>query len=612
MKPNFSFATLVLAVCLASCSADDPQRTSISESEALNQWFQQQFEIELEFSPLQKTRLGYLDDLDAYSRWDDASDAAREAALERSRQRLHHLRTGVDFEALDAAAKTSWRFAEYIETTQLKQAEFRDHAYVFNHLSGPHARLPATLIGLHRVDNLAHAEAWLARLDGLSDALWTYVERAERQAADGMLAPAFVYPIVIASIERYLRGAPFEDSEVDSPLLQDFRTKIEALDLAEDEQSALISRANNILVGSVGPGFRDLIDAVRRHETLAAGRVQGASALPQGEGYYNLQLQYFTTREDLDAATIHQIGVDEVARIQREMQAIMTQVGFEGSLQDFFAHLRDSPEFYYEDSAQGRADYLRDATRYIDQLMQVTDQWFGQLPRAGMEVRAVEDYRIESATGAFYEPGSLDGVRPGAYYVNLASMRDMPIYTMETLAYHEGAPGHHFQVALAREIENVPMFQKLTWYSAYGEGWALYTEYLGKEMGFFTDPYQDFGRLSYEIFRAARLVVDTGIHALGWTEEQAVAYMLENTPLPEGDIRDEVRRYFVWPGQAVSYKIGMITIMELRQRAMDALGDEFDIREFHDLVLLQGSVPLGLLEQLVDDWIAARTSFDER
>jgi uncharacterized protein (DUF885 family) len=288
------------------------------------------------------------------------------------------------------------------------------------------------------------------------------------------------------------------------------------------------------------------------------------------------------------------------------MREIMQQVKFSGSLQEFFKYLREDKQFYYPNTDAGRARYLKEATDIIDNMMTRAPEYFGTLPKANLEVRAVEPYRIETATGAFYEPGSLDGSRPGAYYVNLSNMSELPVYQMETLAYHEGAPGHHFQSSIAQELQDVPMFQKLTWYSAYGEGWALYAEKMGKDMGAFTDPYQDFGRLSYEVFRAARLVVDTGIHAKRWTEKQAQEFMLTNTPMTRGDIENEVQRYIVWPGQAVSYKVGMLTILELRQKAMDALGGKFDYREFHDVVLTNGSIPLSLLSQEVDAYIAQK------
>ncbi|WP_375283775.1 DUF885 domain-containing protein, partial [Marinicauda pacifica] len=232
-------------------------------------------------------------------------------------------------------------------------------------------------------------------------------------------------------------------------------------------------------------------------------------------------------------------------------------------------------------------------------------EYFDTLPEADLEVRAVEEWREATATGAFYNQPALDGSRPGYYYVNLSNMADNPNYLMESLAYHEGAPGHHFQIALAMELEDVPMLQKLAWYSAYGEGWALYAEHLGKDMGFFEDPYMDFGRLSYELFRAVRLVVDTGLHDQRWTREEAIDYMMENTPMTEGDITPEVERYIVWPGQALSYKIGMMTILDLREQAMERLGDDFDYGGFHDAVLTAGTIPLPLLRTRVESWIAS-------
>jgi uncharacterized protein (DUF885 family) len=285
------------------------------------------------------------------------------------------------------------------------------------------------------------------------------------------------------------------------------------------------------------------------------------------------------------------------------MRQIMVQVGFDGNLQEFFEYLRTEPRFYLPNTPEGRQQYLDESTRMIDQVMQLAPQYFNQLPQAALEVRAVEAFREATATGAFYNQPSLDGSRPGYYYVNLSNMADNPTYLMESLAYHEGAPGHHFQIALAQELEELPMLQRLTWYSAYVEGWALYAEQLGKDMGLFTDPYMDFGRLSYEIFRAVRLVVDTGLHHHRWTRQQAIDYMLANTPMTEGDITPEVERYIVWPGQALSYKIGMMTILELRELAQAELGDSFSYGGFHDAVLTAGSLPLPLMTERVLAWI---------
>ena len=577
-----------------------------TETERLYAWFDEQFAVEIEFHPTYKTYLGMIGDLDAYGRWEDPSEEAFQAGIQREQDALAYMHDNFDFDALTPAGQVSWRFYEFIVANDVAQAEFRDHSYVFTQFFGPHTDLPSLLIGSHRIANADHAEAYLSRLSTLGDQIGMYSEQAETRAQNGILAPAFAYPVVIDAAQRIIAGAPFDDSGEDSPLLADFREKVNALDIDDDAKQALIDRAIAALTDNVGPAYRDLIAQMERHNEMTEGRIEGAWSLPDGEAYYRSQLNNYTTRTDLSAEQIHQIGLDEVARIHDEMREIMAQVGFEGTLAEFFEYLRTDPQFYYENTDAGRERYLSEATAIIDNVMVHAPEFFGRLPQGDLEVRAVEQYRITTATGAFYESGALDGSRPGAYYVNLADMTEMPTYQMETLAYHEGAPGHHFQLALAQELDDVPMFQRLQGYSAYIEGWGLYAEHLGKDMGFFTDPYQDFGRLSYEVFRAARLVVDTGVHAMQWSEEDAVNYMLENTANTRGDIEDEVRRYIVWPGQAVSYKIGMMTILQLREQAQAELGDDFDWGEFHDVVLTHGSIPLPLLEELVNDWIAEK------
>lgn len=585
-------------------STNETAAAEQTETERLYAFFQESFEEEMALSPLTQTYLGMVEDLDAYGQWDDASEENFRAGLQREADRIRRMNEEFDYNALTPAAQISWRFAEFIAANNQQQAEFWDHGYVFTQFFGPHTQMPTILIGYHRVDSVEHAEAYISRLNGLGDLMRTYTAQADARAESGVVPPAFAFPIIISTTRGMITGFPFDESEDDSPLMADFRMKVGSLGLEDAAATDLLDRAAEAMRTSIQPAYEDLIATMERHAELAGDANNGAWALPEGQAFYESQLRNYTTRNDMTAEEIHQTGLAEVERIHGEMRAIMEQVNFEGSLQDFFEFVRTDDQFYYPDSDEGRQRYLDESTEMINALMEVAPQYFGQLPSGELEVRAVEQYRIETATGAFYEQGSLDGTRPGAYYVNLANMRDNPTYLMESLAFHEGAPGHHFQVALSQELENTPMFQRFAWYSAYGEGWALYAENLGKEMGFFTDPYQDFGRLSYEVFRAARLVVDTGIHHYQWTEELANAYMLEATPMPAGDIANEVRRYIVWPGQAVSYKVGMLTIQELRQRAMDALGDDFDWGEFHDVVLTNGSVPLSLLEANIDAYIA--------
>jgi uncharacterized protein (DUF885 family) len=575
---------------------------NLTESERLNAWFQEAFQEELAHSPQGQTSLGMIEDLDAYGRWDDGSDDAARAAFERREARLAEMRERFDFDALSDAAKLSYRFFEFQQELAERLFEVRESAYVFSPIRDAVSGLTSFLINNHRVNELAHAEAYLSRLQGMAAQIDEMVARAEARAEADVRLPLFAYPRLIKSAEALISGAPFDDGE-DGPLLADFRTKVGALEIGEADANALIQRAEHALTSSYQPAIDRYITSLRAMQADADERA-GAWKLPAGDDFYTAQVRFFTTRTDLTPAEIHQIGLDDVARIQSEMRDIMATVGFEGSLQDFFAFLRTDDQFYHPDTPEGRRAYIDEATAIIDRVMDAAPEYFGALPQAALEVRAVEPYREATATGAFYSRPALDGSRPGYYYINLSGRSIAAIYLMESLAYHEGAPGHHFQIALAQEVGGLPLFQRTTGYSAFIEGWALYAEQLGKDMGFFTDPYQDFGRLSFELFRAARLVVDTGIHHHRGTREEAVDYMLANTPMTEDIIGPEVERYIVWPGQALSYKIGMMTILDLRERARNELGEDFSWAGFHDAVLTSGSLPLPLLEERVEAWIA--------
>ena len=327
--------------------------------------------------------------------------------------------------------------------------------------------------------------------------------------------------------------------------------------------------------------------------------------LPKGAAYYSHLLRNYTTTK-LSAEDIHQLGLSNVARIHGEMKAIMQQVKFQGDLQAFFAFMREDPQFYFPETPEGKAAYLAEAKSLIDTIEQRLPEYFGILPKAELNIKAVEAFREKSAGKAFYQAPSADGSRPGIYYANLYKMADMPKYQMAALAYHEGIPGHHMQRAITVELQDIPKFQRYVSFTAFTEGWGLYTEYLPKEMGFYQNPYADFGRLAMELWRACRLVVDTGIHAKKWSREQAIQYLQDNTPNPAGDTIKAIERYIVYPGQATAYLIGKIKILELRENAKAQLGDKFDIRSFHDEVLRYGPVPLSLLEENIQRWVQQR------
>ncbi|WP_257838108.1 DUF885 family protein [Phenylobacterium sp. J426] len=350
-------------------------------------------------------------------------------------------------------------------------------------------------------------------------------------------------------------------------------------------------------------GYKRYVASLERMQAKAT-TVNGVWALPQGEAFYGDLLSFFTTTP-LTADQIHQIGLSEVARIRGEMGAIQKKVGFKGTLNEFFAHLKTDPKYRYPNTDAGKQQYLADAKQIIATYMDTAaNKQFSVLPKGALEVRAVEPFREKTASVAFYNTGTPDGSRPGIFYVNLSDMNQVFKPQLEAIAYHEGAPGHHFQIARSLEQTDLPMFRRYAYQGAYQEGWGLYAEKLGKEAGFYQDPYNDFGRLSLEIWRAARLVLDTGIHARRWSRDQAVQYMRDNTLNSERDIQSEIDRYFTSPGQATSYKIGQLKISELRAKAEKQLGPKFDIRAFHETVLAAGAIPLDVLEQRVDAYIA--------
>ena len=574
-----------------------------AESQALMAWFDQIFEEDLERSPQTKTALGLLDDLDAYGQWDDVSDATIEADHERSVERLAYLRENFDPAALDSDARVSYRVFEYLQETAQRRHDYRDQGYVFTQMFGPHTGLPALLINQHRIENADHAEAYIRRLEAFGPLFDTLIARADERAAAGVLPPRFAFDYLIGNTRNIVTGAPFDNSDEASPLLADFTAKVEALELDDDAEADLIARGTEALESATGPAYERLIALFERHAGMADDR-DGAWKLPQGEAYYASQLATFTTLPDLSPQEIHDTGLAEVTRIHGEMDALMAEVGFEGTLADFFTFMRTDERFYHPDTDEGRARYIAEVQDVFDGVREVIPDYFDTRPEAPLEVREVEAFRAAGSPTAFYNSPAMDGSRPGIYYANTLNMRNLPVYQMETLAYHEGIPGHHFQLALAQERADTPMFQRLLYLPAFGEGWALYAESLGKDMGLFTDPYQDFGRLAYELWRAGRLVVDTGIHSLQWSRQDAIDYLMENTSFTEEEIVREVERYIVWPGQATAYKTGQMRIQALRDFARAELGEAFDWGEFHDVVLTNGSLPLPVLTTLVNDYVA--------
>jgi len=599
------FAVALLSTGLVACSGSDTPKIDKVEpqTEAINDWFEARYQEELAKSPMSQTYFGLKEGL---NKLDDVSQAALDENYALGQKHIDDMRAQFSLANLDRQGKISYRLFEYNGNVSKAERAFEGHGYVFDHMFGPHSALPTFMLNFHTVKSVEDARAYIARLNAAARYLGQYQARAEVQASAGILLPKFAYAKLAESSRNIISGAPFTDGD-DSPLYVDIKAKIFGLeDISQADKDALLEQAKQALLTSVAPAYESLITMFAAHEEITNDD-DGVWKLPDGEAYYQSRLNYFTTTE-LTADEIHNIGLAEVARIQGEMRKIMAQVNFEGSLQDFYKYLRTAPQFTLSNDDAGRAQYMAEATAIIADMKLKLDDLFITKPKADMVVKRVEPFREATAPFAFYEQPSLDGTRPGSYFVNLRDVRNQPTHMMQALAYHEGIPGHHMQIAIAMELEGIPQFRKQGSHTAYIEGWALYAESVPAELGMYTDPYSDFGRLSMEIFRAARLVVDTGIHSKKWTREQAVQYMLENITNPEGDIRAEIDRYIVWPGQATAYKIGMLKIGELKKHAQAELGEKFDIREFHDVVLANGSVPLSLLEELVGEWINNKKS----
>ncbi len=579
-----------------------PDQPEVSEDERLEAFFDDVFEREVALSPIFEAQLGRK--TDNYSQWDDASDAAAIAENERRAADLAQLDSEFDYTALSPASQVSYDIFVYDTEQSMRNFEFRNNQYVAHHTDSYALYLPVALQNLHGVDTLADAQAYISRLQGAENVLTQLTERLRAQTASGILPPEFVYSKILTDLTNLVSGAPFDDGAPNA-VYADFTAKVEALDIDENEKQSLKAQGADALTGPWKRGYDMFAVAVREAENKADGN-DGVWEHPNGDAYYANRIANYATMDNLTADEIHELGLREVARIQDEMEEIKQRVGFDGSLVEFFEFIRNDPNNYFPNTDEGREAFLERQRSLIAGVYEKVDTFFNLLPKAELDVRRVEPFRENTAGIAFYNSPSADGSRPGIYYTNLRDMTAVQKYVHTAIAYHESAPGHHFQLALQQEMDNLPAFRKFGGYGAYIEGWALYAERVAKEMGFYEDPYEDLGRLQNEIWRAVRLVVDTGLHTKKWTRQEGINYFLQNTPLSVGDATTEIERYIARPGQALSYKIGMLKIQELRAKAEAALGDKFDIRDYHDVVLQNGSVPLPILERLVDQYIASK------
>lgn len=566
---------------------------------ALLQFLDAAFDAQLALSPESQTHLGFKTN---YDKLDDYTDAANVRRRDLAEQQLKEMRARFKPEQLGESARVSYRLFEHQVERDRESFRFRNLRFPVSTNGSPAGAIPVLLINNHKVDSVADAQAYIARLRETERVMREVTATMRKQAAAGIIPNKVNFAPARADARKVVTGAPF-DGGADSTVMADFRKKVAALDAPAATKQKLLSDASAALTGPFKRGYDMLFVALDEIEPLSKGNF-GAWNLPDGAAYYNDRLKGSTTTS-LTADQIHDIGLQQIAAIRQEMEAIKKQVGFTGTLEEFFNHIRTDPKFKYPNTDAGREQYLADARKIIASVMEVAPRYFRVLPKAPLEVRAVEKWREGTASTAFYNPPSADGSRPGIYYVNLVDMNQTQKVQVAGISVHEGAPGHHFQIARQQELTGLPKFRKFGGFGAYMEGWGLYTERLGDEMGVITDPYDRFGMLSLQVWRAIRLVLDTGIHSKRWTREQAIAYFKANSSVSDTDIAREVDRYFNWPGQATSYMVGQLKIAELRRKAERELGDKFDIRDFHEAVLSQGALPLDLLEAQVNAYIAA-------
>ena len=500
---------------------------------------------------------------------------------------------------LDADQRLSKEITQYLAGMLIDAEPFRYHTYPANQTFGIQSSFPSFMDSSHQVHSIEDAEHYISRMNELGRKYEQYLLGLKIRESKGIIPPRFVIDKTLEQMRDYV-DTPAKENILYTSLAR----KLEEAEDIDDEQAArILEEAEASIDATVYPAYDLFINYFSELEAKA-GNDDGYWHLPDGEAAYKLALRLFTTT-DLTADEIHETGLTEVVRIQAEMMEIFSAEGIDVSLgyTDAMDAYSSLPDFYYEDSDEGRAQILEDYQVILDDIDAKMGEVFNLRPKAGLEVVRIPEFKEKTAPGAYYEQPALDGTRPGRFYANLYDIKATPKFGMRTLAAHEGIPGHHFQIAIAMELEGMPLLRRFSLFTAYVEGWALYAERVAWEQGLMPTPADNIGRLTAELFRAVRLVVDTGIHHSRWTREEAIEYMLANTGMAESDVIAEIERYIVLPGQATAYKVGMMKILELRQKAMDSLGDRFDIRDFHDVVLKNGAVPLDILERIIDDYI---------
>ena len=532
----------------------------------------------------------------------DGSDAFAHEMNNLINKDLNWLRK-YDRTSLNESQQLSYDILEWFLQDQVEAEKFMYHNYPLNQLGGFQSQLPSFMASIHYIGNKKDAENYITRLSKFGIRFDQELEGLRIREQKKIIPPKFVIEEVLTEMRNFTNQKPKENI-----LFTSFDEKLKKLsDINDSEKSKLYADVEHQINDTVYPAYKKLIAYFEQLEPKTTTD-DGVWKLPDGDAYYRYMLKSNTTT-NMTPAQVHELGLKEVDRIHSEMRSILDSVGLSGeTISQRMNELRTDPRFQYPASDDGRKQCIADYQKIIDEVDHGITKVFDIRPKLGVKVERVPTFKEAGSSGAYYEPPSMDGARPGVFFANLRDLKEVPKWSMRTLAYHEAIPGHHFQIAIQQELKGVPTFRKVLPFTAYIEGWALYAERLAWEEGFEKDPYSDLGRLQDELLRATRLVCDTGIHWKHWTREQAIQYMKDNTGIGELEITSEVERYIVSPGQACAYKVGQLKILELREKAKQELGDRFNIKDFHNVVLKNGAMPLQILEQQVDRYIQSKKS----
>jgi len=570
---------------ITQAEKDDNQSRALSIIEEYGQW-------QLTSSPMLQAYRGLKTN---YSKWDDYSPEFEEEQFTQAKLFLEQVNT-LNMDALDQANALSIEILKRDLESAIKYHEFRYVSFPVNQMFGLHSEIPNFLMNIHQVENIEDARHYIDRVKGVEDLVDQLIVQLKLREEQGIRPPAFVYDNVIAACEGYISGFPIDNSKIHNVIWSDYLKKIAPLELYRSSSKILEDRLEYYLKRQYKRAYQKLIQHLKTQKALAALDT-GLHQYPNGQAAYNLRLKNITTT-DLSAEDIHQLGLSEITRIHAEITELLPKLN-QPSLPALFEYTRTEESLYHENIEQA----LAQSKTYIRNMNEQLAKAFVDIPAIPMEVQQVETYREQSAPVAFYQSPSEDGKRPGRYYMNAAKLSEMPKFQFEALAYHETIPGHHLQIIYAQQSQVIPEFRRHNHFTAYSEGWALYAETLSKELGGYQSPWNEYGRLLMELWRANRLVIDTGLHYYGWDIDKALAFRLENTPFSKEDSLNAIKRYLVMPGQATAYKIGQLKFLELKEYAEEALGRRFNLPAYHSYILNLGPLPLDVLEQEVKAWV---------